>query len=208
MRDRPHECASIAINLRRGAGNRPNHRSGALFVARRPACGYQRRSRGRSCRYVRVSDRPHGEAAAWPARPARDANCGSSRPYGTLGFLRLLHASGIRWRGGTPYYLTAGKRSQNGGKEIAATVKASNSNNDAATKRLMTIHCVNIPRPEKSSAKAPTSHLKRVAAAPISHSRNHSSGLSVCGHRNMMLESDLLTSNRSHIVLIGNQEPA
>ena len=48
-------------------------------------------------------------------------------------------------------------------------------------------------RPEQRSVKALTSHLKRLATAPISHSRNHSSGLSVSGHRNMMLESDKLT---------------
>src|SRR5258708_19993022 len=65
----------------------------------------------------------------------------------------------------------------------------------------MTTRCVNVPRPEKRLATAPTSHEMRPDTAPISHSRNHSSGLSVLGHRNMMLESDNLTINHSRVIL-------
>jgi hypothetical protein len=168
---------------------------------RRPACGYQRRvaaAVAAMCEFppdhmVRL---PHG------LRGRHATQIVVRRPP----LARLVFwASPLQRQASTPgSYLTGRKEEPKRWERDSShrNVKASHSNNDAATKRLMTIHCVNVPRPEKRSAKAPTSHLKRLATAPISHSRNHSSGLSVRGHRNMVLESDLLTRNRSHIVLI------
>jgi hypothetical protein len=200
MPDRPHHalrsqstCAEAQETVQIiGQGHCLSPQAGVWISAPR---------RGRSCRYVRVSARPHGEAAAWPARPARDANCGSSPPSGTLGFLGFsTPAAGVD-AGQLPHgpergAKKVGKRQQPPKRQgVPQQQRRGNEKADDD-------HCVNVPRPEKRSAKAPTSHLKRLATAPISHSRNHSSGLSVRGHRNMVLESDLLTRNRSHIVLI------
>jgi hypothetical protein len=82
-------------------------------------------------------------------------------------------------------------------------VKASHSNKDAATHRTKITHCVNVARPEKRLTTVLASHEMRLGNPLTSHSRNHSSGLSVLGHRNMMLDHpDKLTINDSRFILI------